>query len=109
MWAGGRLTFLQPLKNVVMKLGGLGQFWENPPGAEPSAAALANSWRPWIETGIEAFGIDRCMFESNFPTNAPVASMGATYNAFKRIVSECSPHELRALFHDNVAAVYRLA
>lgn len=95
--------------NVVVKLGGLGQFWENPPGADPSSAALVQSWRPWIETGIEAFGIQRCMFESNFPTNAPVAALGPTYNAFKRIVAGCSPDELHALFYGNAAATYRIA
>ena len=28
---------------------------------------LATLWRPYVETAIEAFGVDRCLMESNFP------------------------------------------
>jgi predicted TIM-barrel fold metal-dependent hydrolase len=102
-----RLLAEQP--NVVVKLGGLGQFWENLPAANPSSAELVDSWRPWIETGIEVFGVHRCMFESNFPTNAPVGSLRNSYNAYKRIVQGSSAQELRALFHDTAANAYRIA
>src|SRR5262249_54016130 len=55
--------------NVYVKLGGLGmringfdfEKAENPPASETLAAA----WRPYVETCIEAFGVERCMFESN--------------------------------------------
>src|ERR1043165_7689091 len=58
-------------ENVVAKLGGLAMcllgydfhLRPKPPSSEEAAAA----WRPYIETCIEAFGPDRCMFESNFP------------------------------------------
>jgi predicted TIM-barrel fold metal-dependent hydrolase len=33
----------------------------------PSSGELASAWRPYVETCIEAFGANRCMFESNFP------------------------------------------
>jgi L-fuconolactonase len=94
--------------NVVMKLGGLGQFWENPPGANPGSMTLAASWRPWIETGIELFGIERCMFESNWPTNGPVGSLGNSYNAMKRIVAGYSLTDLRALFNLNASEIYKM-
>ena len=56
-----------------MKLGGLGmringygfEDSDSPPGAE----ALVAAWKPYMETCIEAFGADRCMFESNFPVD----------------------------------------
>ena len=33
----------------------------------PSSEDLAAAWRQYVEPCIEAFGVDRCMFESNFP------------------------------------------
>ena len=56
--------------NMHAKLGGLGmivngyKFEER--AAPPGSAELAETWRPWFETCIEAFGPERCMFESNF-------------------------------------------
>ena len=35
----------------------------------PSSETLADAWRPYVETCIEAFGPSRCMFESNFPVD----------------------------------------
>src|SRR3546814_4973116 len=59
--------------NVHVKLGGLGMringfdFHEHPD--PPSSERLADAWRPYVETCIEAFGAERCMFESNFPVD----------------------------------------
>ena len=54
-----------------MKLGGLGMvsfgFDFHERDVPPSSEDLADAWRPYIEPCIEAFGVDRCMFESNFP------------------------------------------
>jgi L-fuconolactonase len=33
----------------------------------PSSEQLADTWRPFVETCIEAFGTRRAMFKSNFP------------------------------------------
>jgi hypothetical protein len=33
----------------------------------PSSEDLAAAWRQYIEPCIEAFGVKRCTFESNFP------------------------------------------
>ena len=35
--------------------------------APVSSIELAAYWRPYMETCIERFGANRCMFESNFP------------------------------------------
>ena len=74
----------------------------------PSSAELANEWRPYIETCIEAFGADRCMFESNFPVDAATASYPVLWNAFKRIASGASQDEKAALFSGTAKRVYRL-
>ena len=69
---------------------------------------LADEWRPYIETCIEAFGPARAMFESNFPPDEATASYGATWNAFKRIAAGCSTEEKRELFAGTAARVYRI-
>src|SRR5258707_13150348 len=62
--------------NVVVKLGGLGMdigvFDHMRPPGPPSSRQIADAWKPWIETCIEAFGAERCMFESNFPDRKSV-------------------------------------
>ena len=77
-----------------------------PPRPSEELAAL---WRPYIETCIEIFGVDRCMFESNFPVDKRGASYAVLWNAFKRIAGGASPDEKAALFKDTACRVYRLA
>ena len=100
-------------QNVVVKLGGLGmavsgfgfELSETPPDSQSLAAA----WKPYIETCIEAFGVDRCMFESNFPVDKGCCSYTILWNAFKRLTSGASASDKAALFHDTAARVYRIS
>ena len=107
-----RLVELAQLDNVAMKLGGLGMsimgfdFHKRP--LPPSSVELAAAWRPYMETCIELFGADRCMFESNFPVDKPMCSYPVLWNAFKRIAASASKSEKQALFHANAAHIYRL-
>ena len=98
--------------NVTMKLGGLGMptcgFRSSIASIPPSSTELALEWRPYIETCIEAFGADRCMFESNYPVDAATTSYRVLWNAFKRIVSGASLQEKTALFSATATRVYRL-
>jgi predicted TIM-barrel fold metal-dependent hydrolase len=73
-----------------------------------TSAALAEAWRPWIETCIEVFGADRCLFESNFPVDKQSASYRVLWNAFKRLAGGASPAERAALLHDTATRFYRL-
>jgi predicted TIM-barrel fold metal-dependent hydrolase len=98
--------------NVYIKLGGLGMKrcgfpFYNRPGLSTSAT-LAEAWRPWIETCIEAFGADRCLFESNFPVDGQSCSYRVLWNAFKRLAAGGSPAERAALLHDTATRFYRL-
>jgi predicted TIM-barrel fold metal-dependent hydrolase len=98
--------------NVVVKLGGLAMcllgydfhLRPKPPSSEQAAAA----WKPYIETCIEAFGPDRCMFESNFPPDKGQCSYQVIFNAFKRLAAPYSEAEKTALFSKTAAAFYRL-
>jgi L-fuconolactonase len=98
--------------NVAVKLGGLGMGFCNFPsfGAVPRATSsrLAEEWRPYIETCIEAFGVNRAMFESNFPVDIGAGDYVTIWNAFKRIAAGASPGEKAALFAGTASAIYRL-
>jgi hypothetical protein len=53
----------------------------------PSSEDLAAAWRQYIEPCIEAFGVNRCMFESNFPPDKQSGGYTELWNAFKRITA----------------------
>ncbi|MCZ6730804.1 MAG: amidohydrolase family protein [SAR324 cluster bacterium] len=99
--------------NVSVKLGGLGMkiigYEFHKRGRPPGSEELANLWRPYIETCIEAFTPQRCMFESNFPVDKVSGSYQVYWNAFKRLASGASQTEKAALFHDTAAGFYGLA
>jgi len=106
------MASLAELPNVHMKLGGLGMpfpgFEGMGPDVRPSSETLAAAWKPYIETCIELFGADRCMFESNFPVDRWGADYPTLWNAFKRIASGASTNEKADLFAGTAARCYRL-
>jgi len=57
---------------------------------------------------IDCFGVERCMFESNFPVDKQSCSYAVLWNAFKKMVANASESEKAALFHNSAALVYRL-
>jgi len=99
--------------NVVVKLGGLGMTFgmfdfysrEKP----PSSSELETAYRPYIETCIGAFGVNRAMFESNFPPDGASSSYPILWNAFKRLAAGSSAYEKAMLFSGTAKRVYRLA
>ena len=103
---------LSKCPNVFAKLGGLGmvlngyQFESN--STPPSSSELAELWSPYFETTIEAFGTNRCMFESNFPVDKVTSTYAVYWNCFKRIAQNASTGEKQQLFHDTAKRFYRL-
>jgi predicted TIM-barrel fold metal-dependent hydrolase len=99
--------------NVWVKLGGLGMtlygFGFHKRESLPGSKELAEAWRPYIETCIEAFGAQRGVFESNFPVDKVSCSYDGLWNAFKRITGGASSDEKARLFRDNARTFYRLA
>lgn len=103
---------LSECPNVMAKLGGLvmkvnGFGWENQP-KPPSSQELMERTRRYYEHTIEKFGVERCMFESNFPVDKIACSYNVLWNSFKRLVADYSAAEKAALFHDTAARIYRL-
>lgn len=103
---------LAQLPNVYVKVGGLGMringFVFDKGERPPSSMELAGAWEPWMHTCIEAFGADRCMFESNFPVDKGSYPYSNGWNAFKRLTAQASAEEREALFSGTVSKVYRL-
>lgn len=108
----GNIRDLAACPNVAMKLGGLGMplagLPSNRTDGTAGSEALAADWRPYIETAIEAFGAERCMFESNYPVDGATASYPVIWNAFKRIAAGASADEKTALFSGTAARLYRI-
>ena len=98
--------------NVSVKLGGLAMafcgfpsFLSKPPA---HSEQLASEWKPYIETCIESFGPQRCMFESNFPVDIGSCTYAVLWNAFKRIAQGYSASDKAALFGGTAARIYRI-
>lgn len=101
-------------QNVVVKLGGLGStmlpslktYGMNPPA---TSKQVAMEWEPFIETCIDAFGPDRCMFESDFPPGSCTCTYPVLWNAFKRLAAGAWKDEKTALFSGTAMRVYRIS
>ncbi len=63
---------------------------------------------PYVETAITAFGVERCMFASNFPVDKLFSSYNKIFDAFREITAEYTISERLKLFHDNAERLYRL-
>ncbi|KAF1020985.1 MAG: hypothetical protein GAK30_02139 [Paracidovorax wautersii] len=111
-WRTSMLALAQ-LPNVHVKLGGLGMringFGFEQADKPPSSDVLAAAWRPWMLACIDAFGPERCMFESNFPVDKGSYSFVNGWNAFKKLTADFTATDRQALFQGTASRVYRLA
>lgn len=109
----GFIADLAQRPNVVCKVGGMGQpyfgFGFELKDRLPTYLELAQVWRPWTEAVIEAFGVDRCMMESNYPADRRSCDYVTLWNALKHIVTGASSEEKNALFHGTAARVYDIS
>jgi predicted TIM-barrel fold metal-dependent hydrolase len=97
-WRDG-LRMLADLPNVYCKISGLGMFdhdW------------YEDSIRPIVESCIEVFGAERCMFGSNFPVDKLHATYGRVWSAFESITAGLSDADRLRLFGDTAREFYRL-
>lgn len=87
------------------------------PNVSVKISGIGQKDRPWTVDGnrdvvlqvIEMFGVERCMFASNFPVDSLVAGYDTIFDGFKAITSEFSDADRRKLFHDNAVRIYRLS
>ncbi|WDR03487.1 amidohydrolase family protein [Devosia algicola] len=93
------LEMLARNENVRIKLSGLGVS----PGVWPQAQNIEI-----IQTAIGIFGPRRAMFASNFPVDGLCVDMNTMFTTYKIGVADMTEADIRALFCDNSAALYRL-
>ncbi len=110
-WSQGIAT-IAACPNVAVKLGGVGSLrsgydWHER-AVKPSSQELAQVLKPYFDHCIERFGVERCMFESNFPVEKSSNGYVNLWNAFKKITRHYSISERAALFHDTAARLYRI-
>ena len=92
---GGRALWAVPLAFLgMMAVGGM--------------LGAAGTALPFVETGIEVFGVERCMMESNFPPDGRAGGFVPTWNAYKYLTRAFSEDERRDLFGRNAARIYRI-
>ena len=98
-WRTGMRTLAQQ-PNVFTKISGLAMMdWH----------WTTASLRPFVLETIETFGVDRCLFASNFPTDKLFGSFERQFGAYRNIVSEFSASERARMFATNAERVYRIS
>jgi len=61
---------------------------------------------PHIEYALKTFGVDRCMFASNFPMDKVSTTYETLYDAYFKIVENYALKDQQKLFSDNAIAFY---
>jgi len=85
--------------NTVVKISGIGV---------PGAGWFVETNRTVVLDAIEIFGVDRCMFASNFPVDSLVVDYEQIFRGFLTITEGFSETERAMLFHDNAVRYYRI-
>jgi predicted TIM-barrel fold metal-dependent hydrolase len=85
--------------NTYCKLSGLGMTFHH---------TDADKFRARWNECIELFGVERCMFGSNFPVDSLYGSFDDLLAAFEATAAAFSPEEQSALFADNAERIYRV-
>lgn len=98
LWGQGMRALAGLGPNVVCKLSGL---------AMPLQSMRAEALAPWLEQAIELFGVDRCMFASNFPVDAMYGTFDELYGAFSAVTAGLDQGSRDKLFAANAERVYR--
>lgn len=98
LWRAGIDALAGLGDNVVCKLSGLAM-----PLGSMRAAVLA----PWLEYALEAFGVDRCLFASNFPVDSMHGTFDELYATFTTVTAGLDAESREKLFAQNAERVYR--
>ncbi|MXW97399.1 MAG: amidohydrolase family protein [Acidimicrobiaceae bacterium] len=97
-WRAGMAT-LAGAPNVACKISGLGM---------TDHSWTVESIRPWVLECIEVFGVERCMFGSNWPVDSLYSSYRAVVEAYREITADFSADERSALFRRNAEHYYKV-
>ncbi|HET7347986.1 MAG TPA: amidohydrolase family protein [Acidobacteriaceae bacterium] len=85
--------------NVRLKISGIGV---------PGTDWTASSQREVVLAAIKIFGVDRCMFASNYPVDGLLRSLEGIFDDFLKITADFSRQDRDSLFRRNALELYRL-
>ena len=97
-WTAGIAALAGLGDHVLCKLSGL---------AATVGSMRADAWAPWLEPAIETFGVDRCLFASNFPVDAMHGTFDELYSTFSEVTAGLEDEARDKLFATNAERVYR--
>jgi L-fuconolactonase len=98
LWQRGISAVAELGDHVHCKLSGL---------AMPLHSMEADALRPWIEHCLDVFGVDRCMFASNFPVDAMHGTFDQLYSGFDQATADLGAEARDNLFAANAERLYR--
>ena len=97
-WRSG-MHKISDIDNIICKISGLGM---------GDNTWTIESIRPYVETCIEFFGVDRSLFATNWPVDSLWSSYGDVVNAYREITKGFSPTEIEQLFSKNTEEIYNI-
>lgn len=73
----------------------------------PLGTMAAASFAPWFEVCLDQFGIERCLFASNFPVDGMAGSFAELYGTYTELAAGLDDESRDKLFATNAERVYR--
>ncbi len=111
LWQEG-MAKVAECRNVLVKLSGFfmpvvgwGYHLRDQP---PSLAEVVDDLRPMVEFVVGQFGVDRCMFASNFPMDKVSMSLEVLYDVYWSLCEGLSDEDRVKLFRDNAKSCYKI-
>lgn len=101
-WRSG-IAAIAEAPNAVIKISGLGM-GEQMVGTNWTTESI----RPWVLGCIEAFGVERSFFGTNWPVDKMYSDYATLIKAYKEIVAGFSADEQRAMFSENAERIYNI-
>jgi len=98
LWRAGIDALAGLGDNVLCKLSGLSM---------SLGSVHFDALAPWLEYALEAFGVDRCMFASNFPVDSVYGTFDELYDTFSAVAAGLDDESRDKLFAANAERVYR--
>jgi L-fuconolactonase len=84
--------------HICCKLSGL---------AMPLGGMAVEAYRPWIDHAIDVFGVDRCLFASNFPVDGLHGTWDQLYRTYAQLTDGLDDTSRDKLFAANAERIYR--
>lgn len=97
-WKKGMQTVAEA-DSAVVKISGLGMF---------DNGWTVESIRPWVLACIEAFGVERSFFGTNWPVDRMYSTYGDVVDAYAEVIADFSDDEQTALFSGNAERIFRI-